>query len=171
MKGATLERLKKMSLEAFDQNQIPNPEYQYGPEPMTQDMRDEAKKVGIALFKHKGIGKEDKEKVHFHYRENFGFFGAPQVAFLTLPKESEKGTFLDGGLFLRGLVDSLNENGWNSCPMFSAVSFPEVLHRELSVNEDEIFVCGIAIGKEKESLVNEFRSERKAVKDYLKILD
>lgn len=167
--GAKLSELVEKYLAAFDAGEKPAPEYKYSPNPMPDLWMSRAREVGFALFAHKGIGREDKDKRMAHNRENFEFFKAPGVFFLSLPKDAERGNFLDAGMFLQGLMIALESKGFSSCPSFSAVSYPEILHSIFPGREDKLFVCGLVAGTEKPDHVNDFRTSRVPIEEWAQI--
>ena len=169
--GDTLEKIRSGYLQRFDQGEQPRPEYQYSPEPLPDVWKTRAKDVGVSLFKHKGIGREDKDKLKDHYRENYNFFGASQVLFLSTLRSGLQGTFLDCGLFLSNVLNALQVAGYGACPMYSGVSYPEVLHDVLDVAEDKIFICAVAMGVPKEHHVNEFKTTREPLEKWFKKLN
>lgn len=159
--GEAADRVRDGLCAAFDDGLEMSPDYRYSPAEMPPEMLDRAKVCGISLFKHKGIGRDDKEARRNHDRENFRLFGAPAVAVLSLPRVAEKGTFLDGGLFLAQFMLALRDEGFESTPMYSVVGYPTVFREEMDIPEDRIVVCAVAFGKEDPAAhVNAFRTPR-----------
>lgn len=161
--GEAADRVRDGLCAAFDDKLEMNPDYRYSPAEMPPEMLDRARVCGISLFAHKGIGRDDKEKRRDHDRENFLLFGAPAVAVLTLPRVAEKGTFLDGGLFLGQFLLALRGEGYEATPMYSVVGYPDILRKELDIPDDRIVVCAVAFGKEDPAAhVNAFRTVRES---------
>ena len=165
--GAKLEELRSAILQSFDAKEAANPDFRYSPDPLSEVLMARARACGFGLFQHKGIARDDKPARHAHDRENFRFFGAPALAVLTLPKESEKGTFLDGGLFLGSFLLALRAVGYESTPMFSVATRPAVIRRILGIPEERLVVVCAAFGKEDpHAHVNAFRTEREPVETF-----
>ncbi|MDX2185356.1 MAG: nitroreductase [Opitutaceae bacterium] len=162
VKGAALERLKTAMLATFDAGEKPRPDYRYSPDPLPETWAARAKACGIGIFQHKGIGREDREKRRLHDRENFHFFGAPQVFFLALPKEGlAHGAMMDCGFVLNNLMLGLTALGYGSCPQYSAVAYPDVLRAQLKGTDNQLFLAGLACGRPKPgSHVNAFEPGR-----------
>jgi len=159
--GEACDRIRDELCANFDDGLQMNPDYRYSPAEMPSEMLDRTRTCGISLFAHKGIAREDKEGRKNHDRENFRLFGAPAVAVLTLPRVAEKGTFLDGGLFLAEFLLALRGEGFEATPMYSVVGYPEVFREEMDIPEDRIVVCAVAFGKEDPAArVNDFRTVR-----------
>jgi nitroreductase len=159
--GPSADRVRGALLAAFDAGTAPAPDYRYSPSELPAEQMERARACGFALFAHKGIAREDKPARRAHDRENYALFGAHAFAVLTLPKVSEKGNFLDGGLFLGAFLAGLRAQGLESTTMYSVAVYPQVLRRELSIPDDRLVVCGISFGKPDLSAhVNSFRTVR-----------
>lgn len=159
--GAAADRVRAALTAAFDAGEPNAPDYRYSPAELPPDQKDRARVCGFSLFAHKGIGREDKAARRAHDRENFELFGAPAFAVLSLPSVGEKGTFLDGGLFLGAFLAALRAQGLESTTMFSVAGYPGILRRELSIPDDRIVVCGVSFGTPDLSAhVNAFRTVR-----------
>lgn len=161
--GEAADRVRERLCAAFDSGAAMSPDYRYSPAELPPEMMDRARACGFGLFQHKGIGRDDKEARRAHDRENFRLFGAPAVALLTLPRVSEKGTFMDGGLFLGQFLLALRGEGYESTPMFSVACLPAVFRETMAVPDDRLVVCAVAFGREDSSAhVNAFRTVREA---------
>jgi hypothetical protein len=135
------------------------PGYQYSPNPLPADWAARAKDVGVGIFKHKGIGREEADKRRAHDRENFRFFGAQQVFFLgTQESAFSHGTFLDCGFVLDNLMLGLVALGLGSCPQFSVMMYPDLLKKHIPDSADTLFIAALPFGRPKPgSRVNEFQ--------------
>lgn len=161
--GGSADKVRDALCAAFDLAAPPAPEYRYSPAELPAEQMERARACGFGLFAHKGIGRDDKAARKAHDRENFRLFGAPAVAVLSLPKVQEKGTFFDGGLFLGSFLLALRVQGFESIPMFSVATYPDVLRRELSIPDDRTVVCAVAFGTaDATAHVNAFRTVRES---------
>lgn len=159
--GESVDRIRTALCGAFDAGLPVAPDYRYSPAEMPPEMLDRARACGISLFVHKGIGRDDKDKRRLHDRENFRLFGAPALAVLTLPRVAEKGTFMDGGLFLGQFLLALRGEGYEATPMYSVVGYPDILRRELGIADDRLVACAVPFGIEDASAhVNAYRTVR-----------
>ncbi len=166
--GAKLEELRTAILASFEAKEPASPDFRYSPDPLSETMMARARACGFGLFKHKGIARDDKPARHAHDRENFRLFGAPAYAIFTLPRESEKGTFMDGGMFVGSLLLSLRAVGYESTPMFSVATKPAVIRQVLGIPENRLVVLGLAFGKEDPAAhVNAFRTEREPLESFV----
>jgi len=173
VQGKALESLKAEHLAAFDAKQTPKPDYSYSPNPLPEAWAARAKDVGISIFKHKGIGREEVEKRRQHDRENFHFFGASQVFFLATQAGSYSyGTTMDCGFVLENLMLGLDSLGYGSCPQFSAVCYPDILRKHIPGSQDAVFLAALPFGRPKQgSHVNQFQPARLPLADWFKIVE
>ncbi|MBI5380660.1 MAG: nitroreductase [Opitutae bacterium] len=162
MQGAPLEALRADYLAAFDAGQPPKPGYQYSPNPLPEAWSARAKDCGVAIFKHKGIGRDDADKRRAHDRENFRFFGAQQMFFIgTQASAFSYGTFLDCGFVLDNLMLGLTALGYGSCPQFSVMIYTDLLKKHIPNSADTLFIAGLPFGRPKAgSHVNQFQPSR-----------
>jgi nitroreductase len=172
LQGAALEALRADYLAAFETGKPGKPGYQYSPNPLPETWATRAKAVGIGIFKHKGINREDTEKRRAHDRENFRFFGAQQVFFLgTQENAFSHGTFLDCGFVLNNLMLGLASLGYGSCPQFSVMVYPDLLKKHIPNSADTLFIAGLPFGRPKAgSLVNAFQPDRESIDRWFKVV-
>lgn len=172
IQGEALFQLKKDYLNAFDSGEEPKPNYLYSLEPLNDEHKARAREVGFALFAHKKILRGEKEKMRVHYRSNFEFFGAPHLLLITCRNDSEKGNFLDIGQYLGNLLTGITARKWGACPSFSAVSWPHILSKHLPHRKNSIYICGVPMGHPvTDSHINLFRTTRRDVMDFVKIIE
>jgi nitroreductase len=172
IQGDALAALCRDTLAAFDARQPPQPGYRYSPDPLPDAWLARARACGIGIFQHKNIGRDDAGKRRAHDRENFHFFGAPHVFFLgTQASAYAYGTFLDCGFVLNNLMIGLASLGYGSCPQYSAVVYPDLLHRHLPGTDDTLFIAGLPFGRPKAgSHVNTFQPERLPIDKWFKVV-
>lgn len=172
VRGTALDALRSDYLDAFDQSAPMEFEYTYSPNPLPEAFKNRAVTLGKAIFAHKGIGREDNAKRKLHDRENFAFFGAPQVFFLALPKTSgERGTFLDCGLFFQSLMLALTNEGLGSCPQYSVMAYPTLLRKHMPGSDDFMFLAALPFGvPAKDSHVNAFDTVREPLESFFQVV-
>ena len=173
VQGAVLEALRADHLAAFDANRPGHPGYRYSPDPLPDAWKERAKAVGIGIFQHKDIGRDDAAKRRAHDWENFRFFGARQVFFLgTQESAYSHGTFLDCGFVLDNLMLGLVALGLGSCPQFSVMAYPDLLKKHLPDSADTLFIAALPFGRPKAgSHVNEFQPARLALDAWFRVVE
>jgi nitroreductase len=168
--GDSLEELRTLLCERFDNNQHDEPDYMYSLTPPPPQWTERAKACGYSLFKLKNIDRHDMEARRRHDRENFRFFGAPLVLFFFVPAGSERGNFLDMGLFLQNVMLGLTSANLGSCPQFSLCQQSDTIRHHLGIEKDMWLVCGLSVGyPDPNALINTFVPERVNVKAYYKL--
>lgn len=172
VQGEALEALRADYLAAFDSKTPAKPPYRYSPDPMPEAWMARARECGIGFFKHKGIGRDDTEKRRLHDRENFRFFGAKQVFFLsTLEASHAYGTLMDCGFVLDNLMLGLASLGYGSCPQFSPMIYADLLKKHIPGSEGALFLAALPFGKPKAgSYINQFQPARLPIDYWFKVV-
>ena len=173
VQGTALENLRTDYLAAFLGGKPPAYEYTYNPDPLPEAYKKRAIELGKAFLIHKGIGREDKEKRREHDSENYKFFGAKQVFFLTVNKaEYAQGTFLDCGLFLQALITELDSRGLGCCPQYSVMVYPDLLHKHIPNSGDQMFLLALPFGyPQKDHIANTFVSQREPLDAFFRVVE
>lgn len=153
---------------AYDAGTKPQPDYEYSLQPQPEEWMNRARACGYALFELKGIARDDVPARKAHGRENFTFFGAPVHLILHLPAGSERGNFLDVGMFLQNLMLALTAQGLGSCPQYSVAGYPDVIRETLNLPADRWIVCGLSVGcPDSDAKVNTFIPDRLSLGDFV----
>jgi len=173
VQGAALDALRKDYLAAFDAGVAGKAGYSYSPNPLPEAWANRARDCGISLLKHKGIGRDDKDKRLAHDRANFEFFGAQQVFFVGVSHSTySHGTFLDVGFMFNNIMLGLAAEGLGSCPQFSVMAYPDILKKHLPASDDVLFIAGLPFGVPKKgSHINEFQPARMPVAEWFTVVD
>ena len=173
VQGRAIEDLRADYLAAFDSGRPGKPQYRYSPEALPEAWKARARDCGIAIFQHKGIGRDDLGKRRAHDRENFRFFGARQVFFIATQESAYSyGTFLDCGFVLDNLMLGLASEGLGSCPQYSAMAYPDLLKKHIPGSEDALFIAALPFGRPLPgSHANEFQPSRLPVGDWFKVVE
>ncbi|MGC6367792.1 MAG: nitroreductase [Candidatus Marinamargulisbacteria bacterium] len=167
----TKDQLVKIMCEKFDKNEFEDPDYDYSMDPLPDEFKARARACGYELYKLKGIDRDDKAARLAHFRENYTFFDAPVAMIFHLPMGSERGNFLDMGLFMQNVMLGLVVEGLGSCPQFSICSYSDTIRQVLGLN-NRMIVCGMAVGIPDESAkVNTFIPDRLSVNKYTQWFD
>ena len=166
LNGKTIKTLSDAMLAKFDHSQYEKPDYQYTTDPISDIFRNRARACGFALFDLKGIDRTSKEQRREHDRQNFLFFGAPVEIIFFLPKNSERGNFLDMGFYMQNVMLGLLSNGISTCPQFSIAEYPHTIRSVLNKTDDWWVVSGLACGYADDSKINTFIPKRLELNEY-----
>ncbi|SFI45097.1 Nitroreductase [Bosea sp. OK403] len=141
-------RLEAGLLAALDSPDLPAAEeYRYYPESFREPYLSRRRKVGWDLYGLLGVKKGDVAGMRRQTAANLRFFDAPVALMVTIDRDLEIGSWLDLGMFVQNILIAAQGHGLNSCPQAIFARFHPVVRRELAIPENEVVVCGIAIGK------------------------
>jgi nitroreductase len=146
--GATRARLSRAILAALDRDgQAKHQrEWNYYPVNWREPYLARRRKIGWDLYGLLGIKKGDFEGTERQRRRNFEFFGAPVGMIFTLDEDLEIGSWLDLGIFLGSLMLAARGRGLDTCPQAAFADFHAVIRSELGIPQNEIIICGMALG-------------------------
>ena len=102
------------------------------------------------------------------HRRNFRFFDAPVGMIFTIHRQLETGSWLDYGMFLQNIMTAARARGLDTCAQAAWSQYHQVIRSTLGVPEDEIVVCGMALGyADRDAPVNAMKTERAAARDFM----
>jgi nitroreductase len=141
--------------------------YDYYPEKWVSPYIDRRRENGWGLYGLLGIGKGDKDKMHAQHQRNFRFFDAPVGLMFTMDRVMGRGSLLDYGMFLQSIMVNARAHGLHTCPQAAWNGFAKIILPHIGAGQDEILVCGMALGYADESaLVNTFHTPRVSAAEF-----
>ena len=147
-------------------------EYDYYPEKWVSPYIDRRRENGWGLYGLLGIGKGDKDQMHLQHQRNYKFFDAPVGLMFTMDRVLGRGSLVDYGMFMQNIMVAARGHGLHTCPQAAWNGFAKIILPHISAGEDEMLVCGMALGYADESaLVNTFHTPRVPVEDFTHWLD
>ena len=147
LSGRPLSELCEAVCKAFDENPKGyKSEMRYYPETWFEPYIARRRKVGLDLYGLLDIKKGDKERMHAQHRKNFLYFNAPTGFIFTIDRELATGSWLDYGMFLQNIMLSARTFGLDTCAQAAWADFHPTIREKLSLPDNEIVVCGMAIG-------------------------
>ena len=148
----------------------PNPDFSF-PERYEGDYRDRRKVCGLQLYKSVGIEKGDAQRTRDQALENFRFFAAPHVIFLTVPSELGVYGAVDCGLYVSSFMLVANELGVATIAQAALASYPDVVREALNIGKERHLVCGISFGfEDTKHPINGYRTERESIASVVKFI-
>ncbi|WP_206419730.1 nitroreductase [Minwuia thermotolerans] len=146
------------------------PAYPYYPdrwfEPYDSRRRDIARRLYAAL----GIGRRDVIAMRRAEARNLEFFGAPVGLFFCTDRRLEAGSWLDMGMFVGNVMTAARGHGLDTCPQASFISHHDIVARHLGLAEEEIMLCGMALGyRDPDRPENAFESPRAPPSDFVTV--
>lgn len=108
-----------------------------------------------------GIERSDKQARLDLMLKNWQFFGAPHVAFLSMPKSMGEVNAIDVGIYLQSLMLLFVEYGLASCPQGALAFFPKPILEMCDIPEENGLLCGISFGyADEEAQINRVKMPR-----------
>ena len=143
-------------------------EYKYYPDQFFEPYLTRRRAVGFALYSLLGIGRRDVEKMRAQHDRNFTFFDAPVGMIFTIDRRLNMGSWVDHGMFLQSIMIAARGRGLHTCPQAAFAPYHRQIRPLLSIPDEEIIVCGMALGYEDESKPeNQLRSERAPLEEFV----
>ena len=167
--GALRQRLTDAIEEALDAD--PGDRYQrewnYYPQQWREPYLGRRRKIGWDMYGLLGIPKGDFERTEQQRRRNYEFFGAPVGMMFTLPEDLEIGSWLDLGIFIGSLAIAARGHGLDTCPQAAFADFHRVIRPILGIPENEIIICGMALGyADQADVINRLQTQRAPTSDF-----
>jgi len=144
--GNALASLNKALADAINQNRQPVSEYSYFPTTLSPELKSRQHEAGFALYKALGIGRRDTQARREQFSRNYRFFDAPVGIVVSIDREMGKGCFMDLGMSLMTLFLSAQSRGFGTTGIGALANHADVVHEHLALPEQEMVVCGIALG-------------------------
>lgn len=143
-------------------------EYVYYPDQFFEPYLTRRRAVGFALYNLLGIGRREVERMRAQHDRNFVFFDAPVGMIFTIDRRLNKGSWVDHGMFLQSIMVAARARGLHTCPQAAFAPYHRQIRPLLGIPDEEIVVCGMALGYEDESKPeNQLRSERAPLEEFV----
>ena len=131
---------------------------------------------GHLLYGEKGynIPREDRDAAEKARLRNYEFFGAPCCAVISMDAElvASPVNAMSVGMFVQIFMLALAERGLGSCLQVSVTGYPEVLRKGFGLDEDQLVMCGMAIGwPEENNAVNQLEVPRDDLRKQVTFLE
>jgi len=138
-------------------------EVQYYPGEFFEPYLSRRRKVGWDLYGRLGIARGESGKMQAQHRRNFQFFDAPVGMVFTIHRGLATGSWLDYGMFLENIMIAARARGLDTCAQAAWTHYHKVIRPVLGLAEEEIVVCGMALGyADPEAPENGLATERAA---------
>lgn len=163
--GKARDSLEKTMVAQIMSGDKPTPHFKPG----DQDLKDEYRKrqiaCAISLYDAMDIKYEEKEKRQQLMLRNWQFFGAPHVAFFSMPKSMGEINAVDMGIYLQTVMLLMTENGLASCPQGALAMYPDAVYEMANIPEDCAIMFGLSFGYSAEGdAINSFDVGRESLK-------
>ncbi|MEW5420890.1 nitroreductase [Amorphus sp. 3PC139-8] len=166
-------RLKALSERLYDhvQSHSDTPDFAF-PTGYSEERHARRRECGFQLYECVGVARGDREAARRQALENFRFFGAPHVAFVTSHKELGPYGAIDCGGFVTAFLLAARSLDVDTIPQAAVAGFPDFLRQELGIQDDRALICAISFGYGDETHpANAFRTRRASVDEIATWLD
>jgi nitroreductase len=165
LSGAEADRLREQLHAHAKSGARAEPDFEFPPQ-YADVYRDRRKVCGVQLYQSLGIGKEDRAAAAEQALENFRFFEAPHVLFITTPQSLGVYGAIDCGLYVSSFILAAHECGVDTIAQAALASYPDWLREYFQLPAERKFVCGIAFGyADARHPVNSYRTGRANIGD------
>jgi nitroreductase len=125
------------------------------------------KLVGKQLYTLLGVPRGDATGMLKQFRKNYDFFDAPVGMILCIERRMGGGQWIDCGIFLDQLMLLAREKGLHTCPQAAFSRYQHVVRRELKIPDDQVVICGLALGQaDPDAVPNNLITERAPLQDF-----
>ncbi|UTW11449.1 nitroreductase [Marinobacterium rhizophilum] len=124
------------------------PEYAYYPTEWFEPYQGRRREVGFSLYNRLGIGRGDRDARDTQMLRNFQFFDAPVGLLISLDRRLSTGSYIDLGMFIQNILLAARGQGLHTCAQAAFAGYHRVIRDHLPLAEQDILVCGIALGYE-----------------------
>jgi nitroreductase len=121
-------------------------EYEYYPTEWFEPYLGRRRACGWGLYGALGIQRGENARMHEQRARNYTFFDAPIGLIITIERRLNIGSWMDLGMFLQNIMLSARGQGLHSCPQAAFANYHRLIRDHLPVPDEEIVVCGMAIG-------------------------
>jgi nitroreductase len=167
--GKARQRLSAAILKAMDDGDTgPGAEYNVYPKEFTPLYDGRRKLVGKQLYTLLGVPRGDAAGMLKQFRKNYEFFDAPVGMILCVERRMGNGQWIDCGIFLDQLMLLAREKGLHTCPQAAFSRYQHIVRRELGIPDDQVVICGLALGKaDPDEVPNNLITERAPIQDFV----
>ena len=147
-------------------------EYRYYPDKFFEPYLGRRRTVGYALYDALGIQRREVERMRAQHDRNFVFFDAPVGIIFTIDRRLNKGSWMDHGMFLQTVMLAARARGLHTCPQAAFAPYHRQIRPLLNIPDEEIVVCGMAVGYEDSTKPeNGFRTERAPLDEWVTFVE
>ena len=147
-------------------------EYRYYPDQFFEPYLTRRRAVGFALYGALGLGRRDVDQMRAQHDRNFIFFDAPVGMIFTIDRRLNQGSWIDHGMFLQSIMIAARGRGLHTCPQAAFAPYHNQIRPVLGIPDEEVVVCGMALGYEDETKPeNSLRTERAALDEFVSFVD
>jgi nitroreductase len=132
-----------------------------------EDLQPRRVATGRGLYELLDIGRQDKQARHEQMRDNFRFFNAPVAIFVFIHEGLGVYSALDAGIFLQNLMLAATDAGLGTCAQGALGLWRSPLEQHFQLPDNYKLLCGLSLGYEADTRINQFRPDRQPLSELL----
>lgn len=141
-------------------------EYEIYPKDLREPYVARRREVGFKLYELAGIARDDKVGRMTQMFKNYELFGAPVCMIFTIDRQMGLGQWADLGMYIQTVMLLAMDHGLVTCPQEAWANWHKTLTEILSIPDEEMVFCGVALGYEDtDAAVNTLRAPRAGLED------
>jgi len=141
-------------------------EYDVFPEPLGEPYMTRRRTVGYGLYALAGVDRKDMAARTRQMFRNFEFFDAPVGMIFTIDRKFGPAQWSDLGMYIQNIALLALDHGLTTCMQEAWANWYQTLTEMLSIPDNEMVFCGLAVGHEDTSaVVNTLHTERAGLED------
>ena len=172
MQGAALRRLAGALQGVFLADEPRRPEYEHYSSPLPPQYLARRRECGFGLYGALGVARGDLAGRKAYRAANYAFFGAPVGMVFTIDRRLSLGSWLDYGMFLQTAMLTARGLGLHTCAEGSIAEYPDVVRSQLGLPDEELVLCGMALGyADPAAVLNRYQPRRCPLPEYVTFLE
>ena len=125
---------------------------------------DRRRACGFGYYETMGVERQDKEGRKAIARKNYEFFGAPHVAFFSMPRSFGFPQAVDMGILLQAVMLVMVEKGLGCIAQGSLADYPGPVRAIAPIPDDNDIMFGLSFGfEDNDAHINTVRMTRATV--------
>ena len=158
--GDACDRLRNELCELFDAGADQERGFPVGPR-MDGVYLERQRACGFGYYETMGVQRGDREGRTRIARKNFEFFGAPHVAFFSMPRTFSFSSAVDMGIFLQTVMLVMFEKGIGCIAQGSLAGYPGPVRAIADIPDQNEIIFGLSFGfEDPDAHINTVRMER-----------
>ena len=159
--GEKRDELEKKIVAEIMSGKAPGAVFQPGDQDLKGVYKDRQYACAADYYSTMGIERSDKQARQQLMLKNWQFFGAPHVAFVSMPKYMGAVNSVDVGIYLQSLMLLFVEYGLASCPQGALAFYPDPVFEMCDIPEENGILCGISFGyADEDAQINKVKMPR-----------
>ncbi len=141
-------------------------EYDIYPRELKEPYTSRRREVGYMLYELAGVSRDDKAGRITQMFRNYELFDAPVCLIFTIDRQMGLGQWADLGMYIQNVMLLALDHGLATCPQEAWANWYKTLTDMLSIPDEEMVFCGVALGYEDtEATINSLHAPRAGLED------